>query len=122
MKLLDTNILIYAGKTEYAYLRSLLTDTKNVVSVISKVESLGFHGIQPEEKRFLKGVFTLLSVLPISDKIVKKTIEVRFQNRMKLGDAFIAATAIIHNCPFYTRNTKDFKNIEGLEVINPINP
>lgn len=34
-------------------------------------------------------------------------------------DALIAASAIIHNLKLVTRNTKDFDNIGGLEVINP---
>jgi predicted nucleic acid-binding protein len=34
-------------------------------------------------------------------------------------DALIAASAIVHNLKLVTRNTKDFKEISGLEIINP---
>jgi predicted nucleic acid-binding protein len=34
-------------------------------------------------------------------------------------DALIAASAIVHNHKLVTRNVKDFKNISGLEIINP---
>jgi predicted nucleic acid-binding protein len=36
-----------------------------------------------------------------------------------LPDAIIAATAIVYNWALISRNTKDFKNIKGLKVIDP---
>jgi predicted nucleic acid-binding protein len=45
---------------------------------------------------------------------------VRKANKIKLPDAIITAPALVYNFTLITRNTKDFKNIEGLEVINPI--
>jgi predicted nucleic acid-binding protein len=38
---------------------------------------------------------------------------------MKLPDAIIAATALVYDLTLITRNTSDFKNMEGLKVINP---
>jgi predicted nucleic acid-binding protein len=40
---------------------------------------------------------------------------------MKLGDAIIAATAIVRNLKLITNNTKDFLNIKNLKVIDPHN-
>ena len=34
-------------------------------------------------------------------------------------DGLIAASAMVHNQKLVTHNTKDFKNIAGLELINP---
>ena len=39
---------------------------------------------------------------------------------MSLGDAIIAATAKKHRLSIVTANTKDFKHIENLEIINPL--
>ncbi len=39
---------------------------------------------------------------------------------MKLGDALIAATALVHGVELVTRNTADFSGIAGLRVINPL--
>jgi predicted nucleic acid-binding protein len=36
-----------------------------------------------------------------------------------LPDAIIAATALAENFVLVTRNTDDFKNIAGLELLNP---
>jgi hypothetical protein len=55
----------------------------------------------------------------MDDAIVDKTIEVRSLYKIKLPDAIIAATAIGNGLVLVTRNTKDFKDIEGLEVIDP---
>jgi predicted nucleic acid-binding protein len=38
---------------------------------------------------------------------------------MKLGDALIAATALLHDLPLVTRNEEDFKHVAGLRVLNP---
>ena len=37
----------------------------------------------------------------------------------KLPDAVIAATALQNGLVLVSRNTKDYKNIQGLEVIDP---
>jgi len=34
-------------------------------------------------------------------------------------DAIVAATALIHNFTLITRNTKDFKNIDAFQMVNP---
>ena len=39
---------------------------------------------------------------------------------MKLGDSLIAATALEHDLSLATNNTKDYKWIDGLVLINPI--
>ena len=39
--------------------------------------------------------------------------------KLKLGDALIAATALVYDLVIVTRNTKDFQNIAGLEYLNP---
>ena len=39
---------------------------------------------------------------------------------MSIGDSIIAATALINDRTLFTRNTKDFKHIDGLKVKNPI--
>jgi hypothetical protein len=36
-----------------------------------------------------------------------------------LPDTIIAATAILYDLELVSRNTKDFKNIKGLSLINP---
>ncbi len=59
------------------------------------------------------------TILPIDDQVISKTINIRQNNKIALGDAIIAATAIVYNLTIVTRNISDFKNIENLMVVNP---
>lgn len=38
---------------------------------------------------------------------------------MGLGDALIAATALVHGLTLVTRNVKDFRRIDGLDLLDP---
>jgi predicted nucleic acid-binding protein len=60
-------------------------------------------------------------IVGLSDKIVDKTIEIRKRHKIKTPDAIIAASSLISGFVLISRNTKDFVQIEGLEVINPYN-
>lgn len=89
------------------------------ISIINKIELLGFAGITPDEERKFQDIIDAATVLNLTDDVVNKTIELRKANKIKLPDAIIAATALINNLTLISRNTADFKNIEGLVVVNP---
>ena len=46
---LDTNILIYSTKPGGENLRQWLSDPNAVVSIVSRIEALGYSGISAEE-------------------------------------------------------------------------
>lgn len=56
----------------------------------------------------------------MDENIANKAIELRRKINIKLADAVIAATAIMHNLKLATKNTDDFKGIEGIEIIDPL--
>ena len=59
-------------------------------------------------------------LLPLNEATTKQTILLRRNyKKLKLGDAIVAATAIVYNLILVSRNTRDFINIKGLRVINP---
>ncbi|MEZ0610228.1 type II toxin-antitoxin system VapC family toxin [Fibrella sp. WM1] len=120
MIIVDSNIIIYAAKAEYAFLRALLIKKGTYLSSISKVEALGFQQITSDDERYLKGLFNTAAVLSIDDYVIDKAVELRQQRKMSLGDAIIAATALLNGFELYTRNTADFTHIPGLTVVNPI--
>ena len=39
---------------------------------------------------------------------------------MSLGDAIIAAAALVHDLPLATRNVRDFRWISDLRIVNPL--
>lgn len=49
--LTDSNILIYSVRPEYPFIREYLRDEVSSVSAISRVEVLGFHRIDPDDKQ-----------------------------------------------------------------------
>ncbi len=120
MKLLDSNIVIYAYQPNFSYLKPLVLDVNNAISAITQLEVLGFQGISKGEEMFCGYVFKLLQSLPIDDAVLSKAIELRKTYKMKLGDSIVAATALINNREIYTRNVADFIKISQLIVVNPI--
>lgn len=60
-------------------------------------------------------------VIPIDKEISDLHFELvkkySLSHRLKVQDAFIAATALTFELPLYTNNKKDFKFIEGLKLI-----
>lgn len=88
------------------------------ISIISKIEVLGFDGNASELSQ-LSDFIDLTSIFLVDDAVAIKTIELRKEYRIKVPDAIIAATALIHNFALITRNTTDFKNIKDLNIVDP---
>jgi len=120
MKLLDSNILIYSADPQFSHLQSLVADPNNFVSAISKVEVLGYSGLSAEEKNYFNSIFQVLQILDVDKQVIEKAIEIRKKQRIKLGDALIAATALVHSLELNSRNVDDFKNISRLKLANPV--
>ena len=59
-------------------------------------------------------------VLPVTWAILDEAVHLRQIRRMSLGDALVAATALVHGLPLATRNTGDFDWIDGLTINNPL--
>jgi predicted nucleic acid-binding protein len=114
MKLLDSNIIIYFYQPSCAFLKPLVVDPSNAISAISKLETLGFHGLQPGEQTYCEYVFEMLQVLAIDDTVLTEAIRLRRFYKMKLADSIVAATALLNNAELNTRNMGDFKNVPGL--------
>lgn len=120
MRLLDSNLIIYAAQDKYAWLRTLIVDEQSCVSLISKLEVLGYRYLTVDDKAYLESVFRIIDVYPIDDEVIEKAILLRQTQKMSTGDAIVAATAILKNLELYTNNTSDFVHIAGLTVINPL--
>ncbi|MGA1864224.1 MAG: PIN domain-containing protein [bacterium] len=58
---------------------------------------------------------------PVDEVIAGKCIDLRRHRQIKLADAVIAATALVHGLSLATRNVEDFKGIDALVVVNPFN-
>ena len=95
-----------------------ITDDGFNISAVVKIEVLGFDG-PTDDMQKVEGLLSLADLLYIDDDVIQKTITIRKTKKMKLGDAIIAATAIIYGLTLISRNVGDFKGIPGLTVIDP---
>jgi predicted nucleic acid-binding protein len=122
--LIDTNVAIeYIGETlpdKALIMLDKIIDGQFYVSVINKIELLGFADITKNEELKFQELINAANMLGLDEEIANRTIEIRKVYKTKLPDAIIAATALVHALAIITRNTKDFDKIEGLEVMNPI--
>jgi len=89
------------------------------VSVITKIEVLSFDPDKDDNYPALVDFFEVANIAELSNEVVSKTIQIRQKQKIRLPDAVIAATAIINGFALISRNTKDFKNIQDLELFDP---
>lgn len=120
MLLLDSNIIIYSAQNQYDGLRDRLRDRSLAISIISKIEVLGFHNITPYEIDRTNFYLGMCEIIDLNHKITLTAIQLRQNKKMSLGDAIIAATALERRLTLATANIKDFDHIENLSLINPM--
>lgn len=120
--LFDSNVIIqYVGNL---YPQSVLENLDKVVdkqftiSVISKIEVLGFAGSE-REMTLLNNFVNQASIIPLTEGIVDRVIELRKHYKIKIPDAIIGATALQFGHVLVTGNISDFSKIQGLVCINP---
>ena len=120
--LIDSNVLIdyLNGKLPHlgkVLLRQVVNDIP-LLSVISKIEVLSY-GDTNDGRKLLLDFIENSNVFELSNEIVDATIDIRTQKKIKIPDAIIAATALVFDFTLLTRNTEDFKSIQGLKMVNP---
>ena len=80
---------------------------------------MGFSGLRQDEAALFEGWFSCITLLDVTNNILRRAASLRRVRRMSLGDSIIAATALEHGLSLITRNIDDFKHLSGLELINP---
>jgi len=116
--LIDSNIIIYAAKSEHATLREFIAEHTPAVSAISYIEVLGYHRLTEQERYHFEAFFAAAPILPLSKEVLDQAVKLRQLRKMTLGDALVAATALVHDLTLVTRNTKDFAWIPNLPLLN----
>lgn len=92
------------------------------ISIISKMELLGYAFNSNLEEDYISELIDSLNVVPLNDAVVNMTIAIRKNNKIKLPDAIIYATAQVMNGKLLTNNIADFEKINGnVELFNPLN-
>ena len=120
----DTNTAIYYLQQQFPlpaekFIDNTLIDFEPAISVISEIELLCWKTTDQKDVEVLHNFINDALVFELEDEIKLKTAEIRRSHKIKLPDAIIAATAIAYNLTLLTRNVRDFKNIDGITLINP---
>jgi predicted nucleic acid-binding protein len=120
----DTNTVIYYLQKQFPlsaeqFMDSILREYQPSISAITEIELLCWKTAAEKDQTVLKNFIEDSVVFELEKDIKLKTADLRKNYRIKLPDAIIAATAIVHSLILLTRNTSDFTNIRDLVLANP---
>ncbi len=76
------------------------------ISVINRIEILGFSQLTAIDELNLQSILTKLTCLPLSTDVEMLTIKLRKENKIKVPDSIILATAQIHGLELLTLDKK----------------
>lgn len=120
-QLLDTTVLIdyFRGyKVAIEYIANLNRPT---ISIISEAEIYEEVRNTIELGKVVK-TFEQFFILPITEEISRISIDLLKRHRLAHGlhtlDAFVIATALVHNLAMVTSNTKHFRFVKELKLIS----
>jgi len=90
-------------------------DQRCAISVISYMEVLGYDFNLKEEENFICSLLNYLEIIYIDENIANKVIKLRKNNRIKLPDAIICASAMINNATLVSNDIR-LKSIPDLKL------
>ena len=112
--LLDTNILIYAMKG-LANVKLYFNVTPSI-SIVTEIEILGVIDMSVNEIQIRETAIEFCYIIPLTNAVKRKAIELKRTIKIPIPDAIIAATAIEENLQLVTAD-KGFKRIKELQLI-----
>jgi predicted nucleic acid-binding protein len=120
----DTNTVIYYLQQQFSppaekFIDEALNNSGPAISVITEIELLCWKTPADKDLEVLHNFIDDALVFELEKDIKLKTAEIRKAHKIKLPDAIIAATTLTYELTLLTRNVNDFKNIHGLNLINP---
>jgi predicted nucleic acid-binding protein len=119
--LIDTNVAIYyfgmaLSKESEKFIDKVISN-KYGISVINRIELLGFKALSENESEALNSFIESANVFDLEEAIILQTIKIRKTYNIKLPDAIIAATCLVNHLSLITNNIKDFDRIASLHLI-----
>ena len=121
--IVDTDILIDAGRgvsEAITCLQDIERKSSLAAGVVTQMEL--FVGCRNktellEVERFLQRFQILPLAEPISDMAVDLLRQYRLSHGLLIPDALIAATAIVFDVPFISKNQRDYRFMAGLNLL-----
>ena len=123
LTIVDSDILIDAGHGEANAINCLLrleVASTLAISAVTQMELIvGCRN--KSELQTLEKFLTRYQILKITDEISDRAVDLLKQyylsHSLLIADGLIAATALIHNKAFITKNQRDFRFIAGLNLL-----
>jgi predicted nucleic acid-binding protein len=120
----DTNTVIYYLQQQFPpsaekFMDDLVDEARPVISAITEIELLCWKSATEKDLEVLHNFIDDALVIELEQPIKYKTADIRKKHKIKLPDAIIAATSLVYELILVSRNVSDFKNIGGLQLINP---
>lgn len=120
----DTNTVIYYLQRQFppkaeVFMDSVLAAGPPVISAITEIELLCWRTGDEKGEATVRSFIDDSVIIELTKEVKLETAQIRKAHRIKLPDAILAASAIVLGHRLITRNVKDFKNIEGLDLVNP---
>lgn len=108
--LLDTNVALYllGGR-----LREPLPAAVYGVSVITEMELLAWPSLTTQEEKKVREFLAQLVVCELTPSIRSRAVQIRKDNRLKLPDAIVCATALEFSMELWT-NDATLAKVPGL--------
>ena len=122
--IVDTDILIDAGRgvlKAASCLQYLKSSSGVAISIVTQMELMIGCANKAELQileNFLKQFYIIKIDQSISDKAVDLLRLYRLSHGLLIADSLIAATAIVWDCPFITKNQRDYRFIQGLNLLS----
>ncbi len=121
MIVLDTNILIEILKGDRRTIDKIESFTEPLsVSSITVME-LYFGALNKAELNKLEKFVSLFRIIHLDEKISRKATKLirRYakSHTLDIPDSLIASTALLYDAMLMTYNKKDFRYIEGLQIL-----
>jgi predicted nucleic acid-binding protein len=86
------------------------------LSVINRIELLGFKGLNQNETKAFELFVNNSRIIDLDEDVVIETIRLRKEYSIKLPDAIIVATCMVNAFTLISNNTRDFEKINGLKI------
>lgn len=121
--IIDTDILIDAGRgvlDAVNCLQNLKLTSGLAISVVTQMELMVGCANKAELKtleNFLTQFYMIKIDQAVSDKAVDLVRSYRLSHGLLIADSLIAATAIVCNYPLITKNQRDYRFIQGLNLL-----
>jgi len=121
--IVDTDIIIDVGRgipEAVNCLQELKSTSRLAISIVTQMELIVGCANKSELRtleKFLQQFDVITIDPPISDKAVDLLRLYRLSNGLLIADGLIAATAIIWNYPFISKNQRDYRFIQNLNLL-----